>query len=91
LGWLIASQGVRDYVARRRENRRLEDRLEQTRRRVDEKRARLGRAAKDDAFLELEARRHLGLVRPDEVEFRFVSSTAPGQGERLEKRHGANP
>ncbi len=38
-----------------------------------EKQYALAKAQRDDDFLELAARRNLGLVRPDEIEFRFVS------------------
>jgi cell division protein FtsB len=80
-GWLLSSQGVRDYFVRRREHDRLEARLAETRTRLAEKRLRLSRAQKDADFQETEARRQLGLVRPEETEYRFIGkSSAPAAG-----------
>ncbi|HRY29987.1 MAG TPA: septum formation initiator family protein [Elusimicrobiota bacterium] len=75
LGWLLSSGGIRNYFLRLREYRRLDARRRETKQRVAEKQVRLNKAMKDESFLELEARRHLGLVRPDEIEYRFVAST----------------
>lgn len=85
LGGLASSQGVRDYVSRRKTFRQLDSRLSDSRARVADKQALLARAQKDDGFLELEARRHLGLVKPDEVEFRFTPAK-PGAREGMESR-----
>jgi cell division protein FtsB len=90
-GWLLSSQGLRNYFVNRREYRQLDLRLRDTRKRLAEKQLRLSRAQKDDAFLEMEARRQLGLVKPDEIEFRFMSSTdAAHPGERMEKYPGGS-
>jgi cell division protein FtsB len=70
---MLSSQGVRDFIVRRSEYRKLEAQFGEVQRRVTDKRVRLSRAQKDNEFLEMEARRHLGLVKPGEVEFRFGS------------------
>jgi cell division protein FtsB len=72
LGAVMTGGAVKDYAIRYREQSRLSRQLEETRKRMAEKTLRLARAQSDDAFLELEARRNLGLVRPDEIEFRFI-------------------
>lgn len=76
---LISGGAVRRYWSRRQELNRLEDRLTALRQRVREVEARRNRAEHDEAFIETAARRELGLVRPDEIEFRFVNraSTSP--------------
>ncbi len=83
LGALASSEGVRGYFRRRHELSRLNAQWAQTQRRVAEKRRQMERAQKDDVFLEGEARRQLGLVRPGEIEFRFVPSSAAAGGERM--------
>jgi cell division protein FtsB len=82
LAGFISSGGPQSYVARRREHSRLEKQVREARSRMERKRHLLARAGKDDAFLEAEARRRLGLIHPDEIEFRFVPE-AEG-GERME-------
>lgn len=52
---------------------------------MERKRALLSRAQGEDGFLEAEARRGLGLLREDEIEFRFVDADGGGE-ERLERR-----
>jgi cell division protein FtsB len=55
---------------------RLEDRLAESRRRMRVIEARLSRAENDEEFIEIAARRELGLLRPGEIEFRFVDDDA---------------
>ncbi len=85
-GGLLSSNGVRDFVSRQREIRQLDGKLRETQERLARKQALYARAQKDDEFLEAEARRLLGLVKPDEVEFRFVShediKSIPSKGGR---------
>ena len=69
----VSGGAVRNFWNRRRELRRLEDRLAESRRRVGELEARRDRAEGDPAYIEMAARRELGLVAPDEIEFRFVN------------------
>jgi cell division protein FtsB len=69
---LATNSGVRGYIQRRREYGQLEAKLKDAQSRLVDKQLNLARAQKDDDFLEQEARRHLGLVRPEEIEFRFV-------------------
>jgi cell division protein FtsB len=79
---LLLNGGVRRYVLNRQEHTRLSTRLALAEDRVARKQGLVGLAQKDDALLETEARRQLGLLREGEIEFRFVSE-AEG-GERLE-------
>lgn len=68
--------GVRRYYVNKREHARLSARIVESEARVLRKRALLGMTQKDDSLVEGEARRQLGLIRPDEIEFRFVPSDA---------------
>jgi cell division protein FtsB len=79
LAGLVINEGFRTYVSRRRMHGRLEAQVKESQKRLAEKSLTLAKAQKDDEFLELEARRSLGLVRPDEIEFRFVSGDQTGQ------------
>lgn len=72
----ISGGAVRRYWTRRQELNRLEDRRAEMRHRVREIEARRERAENDDAYIETVARRELGLVGPDEIEFRFMKSTS---------------
>ena len=69
----ISGESVRGYLAQRREIRRLEGQLAEARRRATEQDSRLVRSA-SDAYIETSARRELGLLRPGEIEFRFVAA-----------------
>lgn len=91
VGWLLASQGVQDFFRRRRELKKLTEHYHEVQNRVWEKQRQLLRSKNDDGFLELEARRHLGLVRPDEIEFRFISDSDPEKSlEKMNKTHPAD-
>lgn len=79
----ISGGAVRRYWMRRQELNRLEDRRTEMRHRVREVEARRERAEHDDAYIETVARRELGLVGPDEIEFRFVKSTTSADPSRL--------
>ncbi len=80
---LVSGGAVRRYFVQRGELARLETRLVQSHHRMRELQARRERADTDDMFIETSARRELGLLAPDEIEFRFVSrtSTAPSKGD----------
>ncbi len=69
----ISGESVRGYLAQRREIRRLETRLDEARRRASEQESRVARST-SDAYIETSARRELGLLRPGEIEFRFVAA-----------------
>ncbi len=71
---LASSSGVRGYISRRREYSRLAAKLQEAQARLANKQLELARAQRDDEFLEQEARRNLGLIRPEEIEFRFVAA-----------------
>lgn len=73
LAVLVSGGAVRNYWNRRRDLERLNIRLAEARRRVAELEARRDRAEGDAAFIEMAARRELGLIAPDEIEFRFVN------------------
>lgn len=73
---LISGGAIRRYWTRLQEFNRLEDRCAEMRHRVREIGARRDRAEHDEVFIETAARRELGLVGPDEIEFRFIKSTA---------------
>lgn len=73
---LISGGAVRRYWLRYRELIRLEDRRAEIRRRVRVLEARRGRAEHDEAFIETAARRELGFLGPDEIEFRFVNKVS---------------
>ncbi len=72
---LLSWDGLRSYFSRRSDYRRVEARLTQTEARIKDKRRRVALAEANDAFLEREARKNLGLIRPDELEFRFGRPT----------------
>jgi cell division protein FtsB len=73
---LISSGAIRRYGSRYMELNRLEDRRDEMRRKVDLLEARRVRAEHDEEFIETAARRELGLLAPDEIEFRFVATTS---------------
>lgn len=75
--------GFRRYWSNRQEHERLSQRVLETEAVVEQKRALLALSQKDDALLEGEARRQLGLIGDGEIEFRFVPSGGP-DGERME-------
>ncbi|MBI4397313.1 MAG: septum formation initiator family protein [Elusimicrobia bacterium] len=74
LGVFISNEGVRSYFSRRREFHQVRKKLEEAQSRLAQKQDLLARSKNDDAFLEREARRSLGLVRGDEIEYRFPSA-----------------
>ncbi|MBL0057949.1 MAG: septum formation initiator family protein [Elusimicrobia bacterium] len=76
LSVLVCGGAVRHYWLRREDLQRLEDRLAESRRRMRSLEARLARAENDEEFIELAARRELGLLRPGEIEFRFVDDAS---------------
>jgi cell division protein FtsB len=80
---------LRSFFWRRQEFKRLETRLKEGQSRLAEKQYALAKAQRDNDFLELAARRNLGLVRPDEVEFRFVSH--PPEDPAPEEMHRRAP
>lgn len=89
MGGIASSQGLWSYIARRRAYAKLDAQLRGAQDRLAEKQTFLAKAQKDDEFLELEARRHLGLVRADEIEFRFMPKTKARKGpadETMERR-----
>jgi cell division protein FtsB len=69
----LTNGGFRRYIARRREHQALQKKWQEAQVRLSEKENLLKRSQEDEGFLEGEARRSLGLIRPDEIEFRFVS------------------
>jgi cell division protein FtsB len=71
---LIVGGGIRDYILMRQEVRRLSLHLSEVAERLKQKQALLVRAKSDDSFLEGETRKALGLIRPDEIEFRFTAN-----------------
>lgn len=71
---LISGGAVRRYWVRHQELVRLEERRSEMRRRVRALEAQRTRAEHDETFIETAARRELGLVGPDEIEFRFVDA-----------------
>jgi cell division protein FtsB len=79
----ISGGAVRRYWIRRQELNRLEDRRTEMRHRVHEMEARRERAEHDEAYIETVARRELGLVGPNEIEFRFMKSTASADVSRF--------
>lgn len=80
---LSTAGGFRRYMSHRRESRRLHLKVEETEAAVTRKRSYLALAQKNDDLLEGEARRQLGLVGEDELEFRFVPEEESA-GERME-------
>ena len=74
--------GIRRYLDHRRENRRLAKKVAETEVAVERKRSLSSLAERNDDLLESEARRQLGLIGEDEIEFRFV--TDDGGGEKVE-------
>lgn len=77
VGFLLCGGAVRHYVVRHQELSRLKLRREELTSRLKILKKKIIRAKKDETFLEMEARRELGVVAPGEVEFRFVSETVP--------------
>jgi cell division protein FtsB len=73
VGAVVAGFGgsVRSFWSRWREREALSQEVRLSRRRLARKEAALDRALRSDAYIEREARRALGLVRPDEREYRF--------------------
>lgn len=78
---LISGGAIRLYWWRNRELTELEQRRMEVRSRVRSLEARRARAEGDTEFIETVARRELGLIGKDEIEFRFVDngSTAPAK------------
>jgi cell division protein FtsB len=72
LGVGVSGGAVRHYWMRRQELTRLEERRAELARRVRDLEARSARAEEDDLFLEMAARRELGVIGPGEIDFRFV-------------------
>jgi cell division protein FtsB len=69
----IAGEGVRAYWTQRREWTRLQARRLEVQHRLAEREARLALAEGNEDYIEILARRELGLLRPGEIEFRFGS------------------
>lgn len=88
---LASNGGVRGYISRRREYSQLAARLKEAQARLADKQLNLARAQKDDEFLEQEARRHLGLVRPEEIEFRFVADADSSSADDAEVKRTIPP
>lgn len=82
---LISGGAVRRYWVRRQELIRLQERSSETQRRVRLLVARRVRAEQDETFIETAARRELGLVGPNEIEFRFVKSTSRSEVKSIER------
>ncbi len=74
----VSGGAVRRHWVRHQELVRLEERRSEMGRRVRTLEARRARAENDEAFIETVARRELGLVGPDEIEFRFVNAVSSG-------------
>jgi cell division protein FtsB len=75
---LATGKGVRSFYLRRQELKKVEVLYKDSQKRVMQKQWRVDRAAKDDAFLEREARKQLGLVGDNELEFRWTPSPKLG-------------
>lgn len=85
----VAGEGVRAYWNQRREWNRLAARRVEAQRRLAARQAQLALAEGNDEYIEILARRELGLLRPGEIEFRFgdgadLLSVAPVE----EKKNG---
>ncbi len=80
---LVSGGAVRRFFIQRGELARLEMRLAAAEQRMLGLQARRERADTDEMFIETSARRELGLLAPDEIEFRFVArgSSAPHKGD----------
>ncbi len=86
----MSSGGIRRFLSHKKEYNRLNEQLMETQARLSQKQNLLDRAQGDDAFLEMEARRNLSLVRKDEIEFRFVETKENHvSSEKMEKIDGA--
>jgi cell division protein FtsB len=81
----VSGGAVRRYWVRHQELIRLEERRSEMRRRLHALEARRARADHDEAFIETAARRELGLVGPDEIEFRFVDAVSSGSSKPSER------
>lgn len=73
---LVSGGAIRRFFVRRAELARLELRLAQSQDRIRVLQSRRERADSDEMFIETSARRELGLLAPDEIEFRFVARTS---------------
>lgn len=73
LAVLICGGSVRNFFGKRRELAKLRENLADSRRMLAQEEMQVARAEKDHAFLESSARRELGLLRDDEIEFRFAA------------------
>lgn len=73
LAVVICGGSVRNFFGKRRELSRLRENLAQSRRLLAEEEMQVARAEKDHAYLETSARRELGLLRADEIEFQFTA------------------
>ena len=72
LGFYFSSEGSRDYWKRRRTLKRLEQKLTDLKISNDKLSKEITRLKTDPKALEQIARDNLGLLKPGEIEYRFV-------------------
>ena len=71
---LFANGGIRHYREKRYELKNLNRQTVSLERELKNKKSLLKLSKTDDTFLEMMARRELGLMRQEEIEFRFLPS-----------------
>jgi cell division protein FtsB len=74
LAFFLSSEGSRSYWKRKRALKHLEQRLSNLKNSNEELSQQITRLKTDPRALERIARNELGLIKPDEVEYRFVVS-----------------
>lgn len=76
LAILVGNRGFWTMVRHRRELSRLERQLQELRQESKRLDREIALAERDPAYIERVARRELGLIRPGEIEYRFLPATA---------------
>jgi len=79
---LITNGGIRHYRAKQREYEKLKQQVKALEAEYTSKNKLITTIKKDPSRLELLARRKLGLVNPDEIEFRFLPEQGPETGSK---------
>ena len=76
---LITNGGIRHYRKKRRELKKLKEQVSNLKSEFNFKKDLLSTIKKDPSQLELLAREKLGLIKPGEVEYRFITEPAPDE------------
>jgi cell division protein FtsB len=75
---LLLNEGAWRTFQRKREIHRLERELAQAREQVQWTHREIESLKEDKSYLDILTQRELGLLKPDEIEIRFVSSASAG-------------